>query len=170
MIDIETEIFNSISVKVREKYSQIFLTGEYVKSPPSFPCASIVEVDNQIYRNTRTTECIENHAQLLYEVNVYSNKHNGKKAECKEIISYIDSLMASFGFTRTLLNPVPNEEDATVYRMVIPLSARKYTAASAHIVYFSSAQIYAARLICSSSFLHALLLRTCGKCLTLNLR
>lgn len=119
MIDIETEIFNSISVKVREKYSQIFLTGEYVKSPPSFPCASIVEVDNQIYRNTRTTECIENHAQLLYEVNVYSNKHNGKKAECKEIISYIDSLMASFGFTRTLLNPVPNEEDATVYRMVV---------------------------------------------------
>ena len=112
MIDIETEIFNSISVKVREKYSQIFLTGEYVKSPPSFPCASIVEVDNQIYRNTRTTECIENHAQLLYEVN------NGKKAECKEIVSYIDSLMASFGFTRTLLNPVPNEEDATVYRMV----------------------------------------------------
>lgn len=58
MIDIETEIFNSISVKVREKYSQIFLTGEYVKSPPSFPCASIVEVDNQIYRNTRTTECM----------------------------------------------------------------------------------------------------------------
>ena len=72
MIDIETEIFNSISVKVREKYSQIFLTGEYVKSPPSFPCASIVEVDNQIYRNTRTTECIENHAQLLYEVSTVS--------------------------------------------------------------------------------------------------
>lgn len=118
MIDIETEIFNSISVKVREKYSQIFLTGEYVKSPPSFPCASIVEVDNQIYRNTRTTECIENHAQLLYEVNVYSNKHNGKKSECKEIISFIDSIFGRYGFTRIFLNPVPNEEDATIYRMV----------------------------------------------------
>ena len=118
MIDIETEIFNSISVKVREKYSQIFLTGEYVKSPPSFPCASIVEVDNQIYRNTRTTECIENHAQLLYEVNVYSNKHNGKKAECKEIAGFIDEILMGLNFTRTMLEPVPNQDNATIYRML----------------------------------------------------
>lgn len=118
MIDIETEVFNTVSEKVREKYPKIYMTGEYVKSPPSFPCVSLIEVDNQIYRNTRTTECIENHAQLLYEVNVYSNKQSGKKAECKAIIALIDKRMEVLGFTRTLLNPVPNEEDATVYRMV----------------------------------------------------
>lgn len=118
MIDIETEVFNTVSAKVREKYPKIYMTGEYVKSPPSFPCVSLIETDNQIYRNTRTTECIENHAQLLYEVNVYSNKQSGKKAECKAIIALIDKRMETLGFTRTLLNPVPNEEDATVYRMV----------------------------------------------------
>lgn len=118
MIDIETEVFNTVSAKVREKYPKIYMTGEYVKSPPSFPCVSLIETDNQIYRNTRTTECIENHAQLLYEVNVYSNKRSGKKAECKAIIALIDKRMEALGFTRTLLNPVPNEEDATVYRMV----------------------------------------------------
>lgn len=118
MIDIETEVFNTVSTKVREKYPKIYMTGEYVKSPPSFPCVSLIETDNQIYRNTRTTECIENHAQLLYEVNVYSNKQSGKKAECKAIIALIDKRMEALGFTRTLLNPVPNEEDATVYRMV----------------------------------------------------
>lgn len=118
MIDIETEVFNTVSAKVREKYPKIYMTGEYVKSPPSFPCVSLIETDNQIYRNTRTTECIENHAQLLYEVNVYSNKQSGKKAECKAIIALIDKRMEALGFTRTLLNPVPNEEDATVYRMV----------------------------------------------------
>ena len=61
MIDIESDIFSIISKNVREKYKNIFLTGEYVKSPPSFPCISIMETDNQIYRNTRTTDCIENH-------------------------------------------------------------------------------------------------------------
>jgi hypothetical protein len=118
VIDIETEVFNTVSAKVREKYPKIFMTGEYVKSPSSFPCVSLIETDNQIYRNTRTTECIENHAQVMYEVNVYSNKTKGKKAECKEIIGFIDTQLEKLGFTRTLLNPVPNEEDATIYRMV----------------------------------------------------
>lgn len=118
MIDIESEVFSIVSKKVREKYPKIYMTGEYVKSPPSFPCVSLIETDNQIYRNTRDSGSIENHAQVLYEVNVYSNKTSGKKAECKAIISVIDSSMESLGFTRTLMNPVPNEEDATVYRMV----------------------------------------------------
>lgn len=118
MIDIETEVFSIVSEKVRNKFSKIYMTGEYVKSPPSFPCVSLIEVDNQIYRNTRTTECIENHVQVMCEVNVYSNKKSGKKAECKSIIGFIDSEMQKLGFTRTMLNPVPNEEDATVYRMV----------------------------------------------------
>lgn len=118
MIDIETEVFNIVSKKVREEYPKVYMTGEYVKSPPSFPCISLIEVDNQIYRNTRTTECIENHVQVLYEVNVYSNKISGKKAECKAIISLIDKEMEALGFTRTLMNPVPNEEEATVYRIV----------------------------------------------------
>lgn len=118
MIDVETEVFNIVSKKVREKYPTIFMTGEYVKSPSSFPCVSLIEVDNQIYRNTRSTDCVENHAQVLYEVNVYSNKKSGKKTECKEIISFIDEQLQALGFTRTLMNPVPNEEDATIYRMV----------------------------------------------------
>lgn len=118
MIDVENEIFNTVSTKVREEYPKVYMTGEYVKSPPSFPCVSLMETDNQIYRNTRTTDCIENHVQVVYEVNVYSNKKSGKKAECKSIIGFIDSQMEALGFTRTMLNPVPNEEDATVYRMV----------------------------------------------------
>lgn len=118
MIDIESEVFNTISEKVREQYPEIFMTGEYVKSPSSFPCVSLIETDNQIYRNTRTSGCIENHAQVVYEVNVYSNKQRGKKAECKEILGFIDKQLEALGFTRTLMTPVPNEVDATIYRMV----------------------------------------------------
>ena len=118
MIDIENDIFNQVSEKVRLKFPKVYMVGEYVKSPSSFPCVSLVEVDNQIYRNTRTTGCIENHVQVMYEVNVYSNKTSAKKMECKSIIAYIDTEMQKLGFTRTMMNPVPNEEDATIYRMV----------------------------------------------------
>lgn len=118
MIDIETEVFSIVSTAVRAKYPKIYMTGEYVKSPASFPCVSLIETDNQIYRNTRDSGAIENHAQLLYEVNVYSNKTTGKKSECKAIIALIDSKMEALGFTRTLMNPIPNEEDATIYRIV----------------------------------------------------
>lgn len=118
MIDIENEIFNEVSLKVREKYPNIFMTGEYVKSPSSFPCISLVEVDNSVYRNSQTSEGKENHVAVMYELNVYSNKTKGKKAECKEIIAFIDEMLTRFNFTRIMLEPIPNQDDATIYRML----------------------------------------------------
>ena len=103
---------------MREKYSDIYLTGEYVKSPPSFPASSIVEMDNTAYSLTQTSGENENHASVMYEVNVYSNKTKGKKTECKEIISFIDNEMTSLGFSRTMFQPIPNVDDATIYRMI----------------------------------------------------
>ena len=118
MIDMENEIFNEVSQKVREKYPNIFMTGEYVKSPSSFPCISLVEVDNSVYRNSQTSEGKENHVAVMYELNVYSNKTKGKKAECKEIIAFIDEMLTRFNFTRIMLEPIPNQDDATIYRML----------------------------------------------------
>ena len=68
MINVETEIFNKASERVREQYPGIFMTGEYVKTPPSFPCVSLVEVDNATFRNTQTTESKENHVAVMYEL------------------------------------------------------------------------------------------------------
>lgn len=118
MIDIETEIFNEVSAKVRDQYPDIFMTGEYVKTPSSFPCVSLVEVDNATFRNTQTTESKENHVAVMYELNVYSNRTKGKKAECKEIASFIDEILMGLNFTRTMLEPVPNQDNATIYRML----------------------------------------------------
>ena len=117
MIDIEPEVFDDVSKAVRNEYPNVYMTGEYVRVPPSFPCVSLIEADNQIYRNTRDSGHIENHVQVIYEVNVYSNKTKWKKTECKAIVSLIDSRMESLGFTRTILTPVPNEQDG-IYRMV----------------------------------------------------
>lgn len=118
MIDVENEIFNYISEKARERFPYVFMTGEYIKSPPSFPCVSLVEIDNSTLRNNQTTGGEENFAEVMYELNVYSNKTQGKKAECKEIISFIDELMLKHNFTRTMLEPIPNQDGATIYRML----------------------------------------------------
>lgn len=117
MINIESELFTLISTKVRTIYPDIFITGEYVKSPPSFPAVSIIEQDNTSYTTTQTSAESENHASLMYEVDIYSNKTKGKKSECKAIATLIDEEMAFYGFTRTMLQPIPNMDNATIYRI-----------------------------------------------------
>ena len=123
MIDVENEVFNSVATDVRAKYPDIYMVGEYVKTPPKFPCVSIVEMDNQSYQQTEDSGSVENHASLMYEVNIYSNKTVGKKSECKAIAALIDERMLALGFARTMLQPIPNLDDATIYRMVGRYSA-----------------------------------------------
>lgn len=116
IIDIESEVFNRICDAIREKYPSSFITGEYVKSPSEFPAVSLVEMDNLPYEKTMTVNP-ENHVTVAYEVNVYSNLVRGKKSECKSICAIIDKEMASMGFIRTYLSPVPNMNDGTIYRI-----------------------------------------------------
>lgn len=118
MIDIENEVFNRVATRVREQFPDIFITGEYVNSPSSFPAVSIVEADNSTRVDTIDSGSNENHANVMYEINVYSNKTTGKKSECKSIMALIDEEMLSMGFSRSTLTPVPNEYDSTIYRMV----------------------------------------------------
>ena len=118
MIDIENLVFTRVANRVRERFPNIFMAGEYVKSPSSFPAASLVEMDNSIRESTVDSGSNENHVNVMYEVNVYSNKTTGKKSECKAILALIDEEMTAMGFVRSTLTPVPNEYDSTIYRMV----------------------------------------------------
>ena len=118
MIDIENEVFNRVATRVREQFPGIFMTGEYVNAPSSFPAVSLVEMDNAIRENTIDSGSSENHANVMYEANVYSNKAAGKKSECKTILALLDNEMTAIGFVRVTLTPVPNEYDSTIYRMV----------------------------------------------------
>ena len=118
MINVENEIFDIVADSIRNKYPAAYVVGEYVKSPARFPCVSIVEIDNTAYDKTQTSGSLENHANVTYEVNIYSNKTSGKKSECKAIASLIDDEFATLGLSRTMLQPIPNVDDATIYRMV----------------------------------------------------
>ena len=118
MIDIENQVFDRIAMKVREQFPDIFITGEYVNSPSSFPAVSLVEMDNSVRESTVDSGSNEKHANVMYEVNVYSNKTAGKKSECKAIMALIDQELIAMGFVRSTLTPVQNEYDSTIYRML----------------------------------------------------
>lgn len=117
MIDIESLVFTPIAQAIRQQFEGAYVTGEYVKSPSKFPHASIVESDNYTSLNHRDSGAAEKYATIMYEVNVYSNKTSGKKSECRAILSLIDSMMYERNFTRIAMTPVPNLEDATIYRL-----------------------------------------------------
>ena len=116
MIDPENIVFSTVANALREKFD-IFVSGEYVDIPVSFPAVTIVQSDNSIVQRMRTTS-IENAALILMEVNVYTNTVGYKKSEAKDILEVVDNEFAKMGFARILCNPVANLSDATIYRIV----------------------------------------------------
>ena len=118
MINVESEIFDIVAKAIRAAFPGAYVVGEYVKSPSRFPCVSIVEFDNTAYERTQTSGNLENHADLTYEINIYSNKTSGKKSECRAMAALIDNELAALGFSRTMLQPIPNVDDATIYRIL----------------------------------------------------
>ena len=115
MINVENEIFTIISTVLRDKYEGIYVTGEYLNIPPTFPAVSIEEVNNTIRDDTRDSSFEEKYSRIVYDINVYSNKKTGKKTEAKEIANTIDKQLIKMGFSRPFFQSIPSE-DKTIYR------------------------------------------------------
>ena len=118
MIDIENIVFTKVATALRSKFSGISVYGEYVETPASFPCVTLVESDNRVYERTRDLDGIEHHALITYEVNVYTNDSQMKKSVAKEIANFVDDLMSSMLFTRKFRGQTPNI-DRTIYRITL---------------------------------------------------
>ena len=117
MIDIENKVLSVVREAVLAQYPTASVYGEYVEVPASFPCVTVTEDTNYTYVYSKDDTVAEHHADVQYAINVYSNKTKGKKAECKDIIALVDSEFRKLGFTRIMLNPIQNMNDATIYRM-----------------------------------------------------
>lgn len=121
MINIESEVFDYVKKGLLEYRDDIYVTGLYYNKPQSFPCVSIEEYQNNIAQETIDSSGEEKFSSVVYDVNVYSNKGNGRKYEAKEIARKADELMSSLGFTRFFTGPTVNYED-TVYRFTMRYS------------------------------------------------
>lgn len=117
MIDIENDVFDAVAAELRDKHAGIVVSGEYIDNPAKFPVVTIVENNNRVFERMRTRK-IENAVRVMYEVQIYSNKASGKKAEAKAIADTADGEFAKLGFTRTMRSQVANLKDATIYRIV----------------------------------------------------
>ena len=117
MIDCENEVYTRVAQVLREKFPGIDVASEYVQSPSSFPHASITQSDSYTLNERQDTSMKENMIEVMFEINVYSNRTDGKKTECKNILKAINDELYSMNFRRTAMTPVPNMEDATIYRI-----------------------------------------------------
>ena len=117
MIRIEDELFTKVATALRSEFPDIYVSGEYVSQPPPFPAVFIQEMENSVNRATRDTGGIENFADVMYQVDVYTNRTKLRKSQAKDIMDIVDGEFAKMGFTRSFLNPVPNMDDATIYRL-----------------------------------------------------
>lgn len=117
MIDIEHEVYQRIVNKLTSAFPKIYTYGEGMPSKARFPCVIIEEADNYAYDKTQDSASLENHAVVMYEVNIYSNKVNGKKDECKKIQKIVDSEFLAMGFTRVSVSNL-SSNNATLYRIV----------------------------------------------------
>lgn len=116
MIDIESTVFDYVATALREEYKGISVASTSSDTPAKFPAVCLWEQDNSCYAPSQTAECRENHARLMYQCEVYSNRQSGKKAQAREIAAFVDRKMQELGFIRTFGQPVPNVADMTIYR------------------------------------------------------
>ena len=119
MINIESEVFSTVATALRAEFTGIFVSGEAVAAPSSFPAVTIVKQDNSTYQRSLDSSGSEKHAVVMYEANAYSNLGSSKKKQTRAIMAIIDDEMQGMGFVRIGSSPaeVPNA-DKTIYRMV----------------------------------------------------
>lgn len=122
MIDIENKVFDTVSTAVRNAFATdnpgLTLYGEYVLSPTSFPCVTLIETDNYTLRRTQDDALTEHDAEIVYEANIYTNNVSGRKSLAKAIADVVDTSMQNLKFTRVLRTQTPNV-DTTIYRLTM---------------------------------------------------
>ena len=127
MVDIEPILFTEIATKLRAEIPGIFVTGTTVESPQNLPCAAISELTNTTYLRSLDSEFRENHSNIMWQAETFSNLTIGAKAQCKSIMAIIDEIMISRNFARTFSDFIDNSGSG-IRRMVARYTAVVSTA------------------------------------------
>ena len=122
MIDFESNIIDAVRTGLTTASLDVELFDQIILSPSVFPCVCVENIDNYTLRKTIDSGSNENHVRVVYEVNVYSNKTQDKRSECKSIFAVVSDVLTGMGFTRNSMQPV-NVNEATAYRLVGRFSA-----------------------------------------------
>ena len=117
MIDKENEVYTLVKKAIIAEYPNADISSIYVPTVATFPHISIVQTDsveNTEYMDSSNTEKL---VTLNFQIDIYSNDFTKAKTECKKILNIVDNTLKRKNFRRTVLTPVPNQNDATIYRL-----------------------------------------------------
>lgn len=123
MIDIENALFADIYALVKEKYPDADVTDEYEPTGAVFPKVTVLSRDEgevvRLIDSSGVCVC----ANYFVEINVYATAETGFKAAAKAIVNTVCDRMKELGFTRTLCEPIPNQQASKIYRYVARFTA-----------------------------------------------
>ena len=112
MIDFEVNVFDTVYRKVSSRFAKGKFVSVYVPDPTAFPAGSLVELTNTTVRKRQSSTPIENFARVMYQLDVYALS----KKEARELLSFVDDVMISLGFTRVGGEFLDNESNVNVFR------------------------------------------------------
>ena len=113
MIDVEARVFDAVYPAVTAVIPAKNFKSQYVPNPAALPFATLYEVSNTTDTRRRGTALDEEYAILTYEANIYALS----KAECRSVMDALDTAITRLGFTRTMMQFIPNLADTRLYRM-----------------------------------------------------
>lgn len=106
MIDIEDKVFAIVYYAVMAHDDTIYVTSEDAGVPKEFPAVKVEQIDSYDPSEFRISSRKELYAAVTFDVQVFSNKPAGKKAEAKSIFAVIDDALRAAGLRRTMSNYV----------------------------------------------------------------
>lgn len=113
MIDVSNEIFDAVAKDLRAAYNGIRVVGEYVATPTSFPCVTLDETSNtSVFLDSGQQS---KYAQVIYRVQVFSNRKSGKRAEARKIYSSVDEAMQRLGLYCVTYTSTPEIYNSEIY-------------------------------------------------------
>ena len=121
MIDIENQIFTDVKNGfANTDYANITIFSDPPEKP-KFPCVMFFQSDAKpVSHYASRADIME---EVTFTADIYSNKANGAKTECKEIATIIDNTMRILGFTRISSSPSFSMPDLAKARRVLKYRA-----------------------------------------------
>lgn len=117
MIDKENEVFTRVREQILASFPDASVDSSYQPVPSGFPHVSLYQSDAFTPSETVDTAVLPKYQSITFMVQVYSNKQNGRKQECKKIMNIIADTMAWMNFRMIVLTPVQNINDSSIYRL-----------------------------------------------------
>lgn len=119
MTDIENVIIDKIDKALTAGGYKDILGSTYQDVPASFPWVFFEQSDSYESVSQHNSSRLPKFETKVFEADIYSNKKNNAKAECKAIEQIIDDEMTLLGFTRITAQPMRPTNEMYTARLFV---------------------------------------------------